>query len=366
MSLMLDSLAFAPTLEIQHFRLVAMPNSCEKLPLDYASHQVHEGQLEQAIETLERGRGLLWSEMRGLRTSLHQLQSDDSPLAAKIAAINRDLEALTMSGIPSIWMNDDEIDGGGGMDPFGCLVVKQRELIEERDRLIPQIQTLPGFESFLKVPFDTLCSAAASGPVIIINHCKWRSDILILFCDSSPILIPTTNDFYIRANGLSDQLPGARKKGLDSREYAEVLRSLYFSDLYIHSYTPILSALVESRKPGAQTLSRPSLLLVARPDASLPGKMQQPPRWLRASRIINLSTFACHGTVEDGKPFNASFELHGDERLTLLDIVRSRLPAAEFAFLSVCHTAELTEESVADEGLHLAAAVQFCGFRSVV
>lgn len=101
-----------------------------------------------------------------------------------------------MSGIPSVWMNDDEIDGGGGMDPFGCLVV--------RDRLIRQIQTLPGFESFLKVdPFDTLRSAAASGPV---NHCKWRSDILNPFCDSSPILIPATYDFHIRANGLSDQL----------------------------------------------------------------------------------------------------------------------------------------------------------------
>ena len=53
-------------------------------------------------------------------------------------------------------------------------------------------------------------------------------------------------------------------------------------------------------------------------------------------------------------------------RLTLLDMVRSRLPDAEFAFLSCCHTAEITEESVADEGLHLTAAMQYCGFRSVV
>jgi len=77
----------------------------------------------------------------------------------------------------------------------------------------------------------------------------------------------------------------------------------------------------------------------------------------------------CHGLLEIGKPSDASFELHGDN-LTLLEIVRSQLPAAEFAFLSACHTAELTEESIADEGLHLAAAIaaamQFCGFRSVI
>ncbi|KAH9032350.1 CHAT domain-containing protein [Lactarius deliciosus] len=76
--------------------------------------------------------------------------------------------------------------------------------------------------------------------------------------------------------------------------------------------------------------------------------------------------FACHGTLDADKPFEAGFELYGDRRLTLLDIVRSDLPTADFAFLSACHTAEVTEGSVIDEGLHLAAAVQYCGFRSVV
>src|SRR6266853_5432664 len=74
----------------------------------------------------------------------------------------------------------------------------------------------------------------------------------------------------------------------------------------------------------------------------------------------------CHGMLEPGKPFEASFKLHSRERLLLLDIVRSQLLDAEFAFLSACHTAELTEESIEDEVLHLAAAMQFCGFRSVV
>ena len=79
-----------------------------------------------------------------------------------------------------------------------------------------------------------------------------------------------------------------------------------------------------------------------------------------------LAHFACHGVLETGKPFEASFKLHGGERLTLLEIVRSRLPYAEFAFISCCHAAEITRESVADEGLHLTAAMQYCGFRSVV
>jgi hypothetical protein len=65
----------------------------------------------------------------------------------------------------------------------------------------------------------------------------------------------------------------------------------------------------------------------------------------------------CHGILELGKPFEASFGLHRGKRLPLLDIVRPQFPNAEFA--------ELTEKSMADEVLHLAAAVQSCGFAGV-
>jgi CHAT domain-containing protein len=73
-----------------------------------------------------------------------------------------------------------------------------------------------------------------------------------------------------------------------------------------------------------------------------------------------------HGILEPGRPFEASFKLHNEKRLQLVDIIQSQLPDAEFAFLSACHTAELTDQSISDEVLHLAAVMQFCGFRSVV
>jgi CHAT domain-containing protein len=319
--------------------------------------------------------------------------------------------------------------------------VKQRKLLDERNSLIVRIQALPGFESFLMAPsFDTLRSAAARGPVIIINHCRWRSDIIILLHDSPPSLIPVTKDFYSRAEEMRNQLFRTRKHGLDSKEYEEALSSvlkalydlvgqpvierlrmlnvqeqsriwwcptsvfcslplhamgpvrsdghvkLYFSDLYITSYTPTLSALIEARKPSAQTFTEPSILLVAQPDATMPNVLREmrvvqavsqsvttlpwktatPPAALEHLRDHRFAHISCHGILETGKPFDASFNLYEGARLTLLDIVRAQLPTAEFAFLSACHTAELTEESIADEGLHLTGAVQYCGFRSVV
>ncbi|KAI9457827.1 CHAT domain-containing protein [Lactarius psammicola] len=444
-SLMQDTLLFAPTLQLQHATL-ATSEDTHRIPLDYASYQVDLHQLEGAIETLERGRALLWSEMRHFRASIDQLLQTNPQLGQEFAAVNRDLEELTKSIPPShkLSIDDNGADDLRAADPFGRLLLKQRSLLNERDKLISQIQALPGFDSFLTSPsFDTLRSAACRGPVIIINHSEWGSGILILLQDASPSVISTPRSFYDRASTLKDKLLGSRHKyGLDSSHHDETLAFVlaelynlvgkpvinrlhqlkvpehsriwwcptsvfcslplhamgpipsddgekrYFLDHYICSYTPTLSALIQSRNrdPGLQTSDRPSLLLVAQPDPSLPtvgGEIQvvqaldtevtsliseaaTPAAVIDSFRHHQLVHFACHGTLEAGKPFEAGFELYGGERLTLLEIVRSDLPTAEFAFLSACHTAEMTEGSIVDEGLHLAAAVQYCGFRSVV
>jgi CHAT domain-containing protein len=163
-------------------------------------------------------------------------------------------------------------------------------------------------------------------------------------------------------------------------------RKLYFSDLYISSYTPTLSALIQSHKPSSHSFKKPPILLIAQPDESMPqawdeisliqslkttvttliSKRATPSAVMEHLQDHRFAHFSCHGILEMGKPFDASFKLHQGECLTLLEIIRSRLPSAEFAFLSACHTAELTEESISDEGLHLTAAVQYSGFRSVV
>jgi CHAT domain-containing protein len=379
--------------------------------------------------------------MRGLRSSIDQLRASDSELADKLTAINRDLEALTLTFAQSNY--GDEEGGIEGMDPFSRLVLRQRGLLDDRDKLISQIRTRKGFESFLKPPsFDNLRSAAERGPVIIINHNKWRSDIIILLHDTPPSLIPTADDFYDRANELRDQLLGAREseEGPSAAEYEDALCSVlkelyelvgrpviqrlnelhvpeqsriwwcptsafcslplhamgpispesdpprYFLDLYIPSYTPTLSALIESNKSESQALGKPSLLLVVLPDASMKDALAEtrvvqsvdtqvksliaarakPTAVLKHLQDHQFLHIVCHGILEPGKPFDSSFKLYDKKRLTLLDIIRSRLPNAEFAFLAACHTAELTDGSLSDEALHLTAAMQYCGFRSVV
>ena len=230
LALMQEALLFSPTLQLQHTTL-ARHDITHSLPLDFASHRIDRYQLEGAIEVLERGRALLWSEMRHLRVSTDQLLEADPELGRKFAAVNRELEELTKSVPPShkLSMDDAASDGLRAVDPFGRLVLKQCDLLKERAKLLSQIQALPGFDSFLTSPsFDTLRSAASSGPVIIINHSKWRSDILVLLHNMPPSLIPTSDDFFERAGALKDKLLGSRQKhGLDSTQYDEALASVF-------------------------------------------------------------------------------------------------------------------------------------------
>jgi hypothetical protein len=92
---MQEALLFAPTLQLQHTTLSTSPDVLRSMPLDYASYQLDLGQVEKAIETLERGRALLWSEMRHLRTSTDQLLEADPDLGGKFATVSRELEELS-------------------------------------------------------------------------------------------------------------------------------------------------------------------------------------------------------------------------------------------------------------------------------
>ena len=157
-------------------------------------------------------------------------------------------------------------------------------------------------------------------------------------------------------------------------------------DLYISSYITTLSSLIKARSNTSCQFVVPKLLVVGQPGETLPSvqaeidDLQQLGGFVdvlvgtEASRDQVLSGlhqhswahFACHGHLGDiTQPFCASFELYDGSSLTLLDLIQAKLPNAELAFLSACHSAE-GGSMTPDEPIHLAVALQFCGFRSVV
>jgi len=163
-----------------------------------------------------------------------------------------------------------------------------------------------------------------------------------------------------------------------------------FYDFYISSYTSTLSALIRARSNVKGVPTMPKLLAVGQPGdhlefGALPGVREELHRICSLGDTVdvligcqatkqsvlsqlqdhNWVHFACHANQLD-EPFQSYFELYDGECLRLIDLAQAHLPNAEFAFLSACHSAAGDIHGTPDEVINLAAAMQFCGFRSVV
>ncbi|EKM60619.1 uncharacterized protein PHACADRAFT_189744 [Phanerochaete carnosa HHB-10118-sp] len=438
-------LATAPTLEMQHNVARKVLNGF--LPLDLAAYAIGQGDLKLAVEIIEQGRALLWSQIRRLRTPLDKLAADEKlrPLRNAFLEKSRALEAIGTSANPFL----SSLATEEANDPYGTMLEMRRRLSADLDEIIEQIRI--HFPDFLRSPsYDKLKSVSGDGPVVVVNNSVFRSDALILGPGDNLSCVKLSSEFYNRVIELSNKLLDARQvlKHSAQKEYDRVLRltlkvlgellvgpvveklkelgvkegsriwwcptsvlsalplhaagpltlpelksskaKVYLPDLYISSYTPTLAALIEARTKTAFSgpVEREGLLGVAVLDKSLEA-VDAEVDVLRAcfskdkltlafeggcdrnAVIAGLAErswvhLACHGTLKEGEPFNSAFMLSGDERLTLLDIIKAGLHNAELAVLSACHTAEQTPGSAVEEVLHLAAAMQFSGFRSVV
>ena len=277
-------------------------------------------------------------------------------------------------------------------------------------------------------------TAAAEGPVILINISDYRSDAIILHINKPPNLVALPEATPKRLADLGEQLANALAITNSSKllpilrdlwnhivspvcdsltELAVPRRSrvwwcptselcalpLHAAGLYepkkpnfnLHnictfSYIPTLSALISARSNMIDQSTVPKLLVIGQPSDELPMVQDEIDNIQRLGDFVDVIAgadashnavihglqhhswvhFACHGHMGgDSQPFHASFELHDDHRLTLLDLIPVELPNAEFAFLAACHTAA-GDSGTPDETIHLAAALQFCGFQSVV
>ncbi|KAG1732254.1 CHAT domain-containing protein [Suillus paluster] len=169
-------------------------------------------------------------------------------------------------------------------------------------------------------------------------------------------------------------------------------RELCLEDIYICSYTPTLSALIRARQ-AMKTRETPSFVAIGQSEpgagqgkvlAAVDSELELvhklvPPNVkftnisgheatqagaLEALRRNTWVHLACHGKQDREQPYNSRFAMR-DKPLTLLDIMENNAPQAEFAFLSACHTA-VGDEQTPDEAIHLAAGLQFSGFKSVI
>ncbi|KAG2135791.1 TPR-like protein [Suillus clintonianus] len=162
------------------------------------------------------------------------------------------------------------------------------------------------------------------------------------------------------------------------------------SQIYISSYTPTLATLIRARRVSQEVSAQHFVAIgQANPDRGKELRHVAPELAIVAQRLGPVVSFtsledsdatvqgaldalnhnqwlhlACHGMPNRAQSFDSSFAMR-DGPLMIKDIIRSNWQNPEFAFLSACHTTVGHEKSP-DESIHLAAAMQFAGFRSVI
>ncbi|EIN12573.1 hypothetical protein PUNSTDRAFT_141242 [Punctularia strigosozonata HHB-11173 SS5] len=174
------------------------------------------------------------------------------------------------------------------------------------------------------------------------------------------------------------------------------------SDYFVSSYAPTLSALRNAQKklrPIQRSTSK--ILLAAAPspydpewqflpftkqeladiDAVVPDEAfltlpreddashgddcgARVPTILRELPNATILHLACHGYQDPKNPLASGFLLR-DEMLTIAKLMPISLPNAFLAFLSACETAK-GDTNQPDQTVHLAAAMLFAGFKSVI
>jgi CHAT domain-containing protein len=96
-------------------------------------------------------------------------------------------------------------------------------------------------------------------------------------------------------------------------------------------------------------------------DAPVGAKVDAVSAALPQADILHL---ACHGVQDADDPLGSGFCLR-DGKLTVSALMDIRLERAFLAFLSACETAK-GDRDQPDQAVHLAAAILFAGFRSVI
>ena len=165
------------------------------------------------------------------------------------------------------------------------------------------------------------------------------------------------------------------------------------ASLYTSSYTPTLTAPIRARRHDPQHSPSEGKRFVGAGQAKAKGESELISVGAELAnieqRVDGLATFkriegeesciarvteelgknewvhlACHGLPNRKQPFESAFALH-DGHFTIERIIRCKLENPQFAYLSACHTAVGDEESP-DEVMHLASAMQFARFCSVI
>jgi hypothetical protein len=398
------------------------------LTTDAAAWAITAGHPQHAVELLEQGRSILWSQLLQTRDEVDDLRTADPALALRLDSIRASLDGRDTDPPPT--------------------AEERMNAAADWDFLIEEIRTRPGFETFLAIPpFARLSAAAANGPVVVINVSDHRCDALAVTTSGVQVIpLPeltkpdadrnaaafvqalsqsgwaartaaalvtdsvlgwmwtaVTAPVLAALNLLPDQppvpplpriwwCPTGSLTHLPLHAAATAPAGPGVIDHVVSSYIPTLQTLHRAQSSAGDHYGRPQRLLLVTmpetpglPDGALPGTAmegQTVARFLGSdltsftgpdATIGHVSEamaghvhahFACHAGVNPEHPDHSGLLLQ-DGVLTIKALSGIRRRPAGMAFLSACQTAAGSMVNP-DEAITMAMAMHVAGFRHVI
>ncbi|PVF91493.1 hypothetical protein CPB86DRAFT_323730 [Serendipita vermifera] len=165
---------------------------------DAAAAALSAEQYDKALEWLEQGRSIVWTQVLHLRTPVDELRKVDPGLANQLLRVSRLLD------------HGSQPTGFSGREALSAEEEgrRYRALTAEWESVINQVRSLPDFKDFLQPRrLSQLMNAAHNGPVVVFNIAKTRCDALALIPELGDIIhIPLPNISSERITELRDEL----------------------------------------------------------------------------------------------------------------------------------------------------------------
>jgi hypothetical protein len=197
------------------------------LAAEAASCAIQRGRAELAVELLEQGRSLFWSQALNLRADLGDLALAAPDLASRLEAARRVMNA---PAVPQ--------DGPGDAVLLGARLARQESsdgvarAAREYDKALRQARTMPGFERYLDTtPYPELASAAEGGTIVIVNASQYGCAAIVVTpgADHPRVVnlprldLESTADRADQLARVIEQFQGQRRPFLDREESRHAL-----------------------------------------------------------------------------------------------------------------------------------------------
>jgi CHAT domain-containing protein/tetratricopeptide (TPR) repeat protein len=166
----------------------AMKDFPRTLAVDAASCALRSGDVCRAVELLEQGRTIIWTQMTRFRIpldSLHIHSDHTAALMKRFRHLSSLLDRPPTSHADSTRSVDVEAEH-----------TRYRRLVEDWDGVVEEIRKIEGFSRFLLPPiFADLQEAARDGPVIMLIASRSSCDAIIITHTLPPTSIQLPTDF---------------------------------------------------------------------------------------------------------------------------------------------------------------------------